>query len=177
MLQVRLPRRFDFASLSCAVQVVPLEHIPMVCEFPDIFPEELPGLPPDREVEFAIELIPGTAPISRRPYRMPPNVLAKLKTQLKELLDKGFMQPSSFEWGCPALFVKRKDQSLRMCVDYRPLNAVTIKNKYPLPRIDILFDLQGKSVFQDRFEVWVSPNQDSSARYPEDYFFHQIWVV
>jgi len=71
---------------------------------------------------------------------MPPNELAELKNQLKELLDKGFIWPSSSEWGCLALFVKKKDQSLRMCVDYRPLNAVTIKNKYPLPRIDILFD-------------------------------------
>ena len=119
--------------------MVPLPQIPVVCEFPDVFLEELPGLPPDREVEFAIELIPGTAPISRRPYRMPPNELAELKNQLRELLDKGFIRPSS-EWGCPALFVKKKDQSLRMFVDYRPLNAVTIKNKYPLPRLDILFD-------------------------------------
>jgi len=93
MLQVKLPRRLDFASLSCAVQVVPLEHIPVVCEFPDVFPEELSGLPPDREVEFAIELIPGTAPISRRPYQMPPNELTELKNQLKELLDKGFIRP------------------------------------------------------------------------------------
>ena len=108
MLQVRLPQRFDFASLSCAVQVVPLEHIPVVCEFPDVFPEELPGLSPVREVEFAIELIPGTTPISRRPYRMPPNELAELKNQLKELLDKGFIRPSSSEWGCPALFVKKE---------------------------------------------------------------------
>jgi len=117
----------------------------VVCEFPDVFTEELPGLPPDREVEFAIELIPGTTPISRRPYRMPPNKLAELKTQLKELLDKSFIWPSSSEWGCSALFVKKKDQSLRMCVDYRPLNAVTIKNKYPLPRIDILFDQLSKT--------------------------------
>jgi len=138
--QVPLPRRFDFASISCATQVVPLPQIPVVCEFPDVFPEELPGLPPDREVEFAIELIPGTTPISRRPYQLPPNKLAELKTQLKELLDKGFIRPSSSEWGCPVLFVKKKDQSLRMCVDYRPLNAVTIMNKYPLPQIDILFD-------------------------------------
>jgi len=113
--------------------VVPLPQIPVVCEFLDVFLEELPGLPPDREVEFAIELIPGTTPISRRPYQMLPNELAELKTQLKELLDKGFIRPSSSEWGCPTLFVKKKDQSLRMCVDYRPLNAVTIKNKYPLP--------------------------------------------
>ena len=107
----------------------------MVCEFPDVFPDELPGLPPDRDVEFKIELVPGIAPISRRPYRMPP----KLKIHLQELLDKGLIQPSSSPWGCLALFVK-KDKSLRVCVDYRPLNAVTIKNKYPLPRIDILFD-------------------------------------
>ena len=103
MLQVKLPRWLDFASLSCAVHVVPLEHIPVVCEFPDVFPEELPGLPPDREVEFAIELIPGTAPISRRLYWMPPNKHAELKNQLKELLDKGFIWPSLSEWGCPAL--------------------------------------------------------------------------
>jgi len=102
-------------------------------DFPEVFLEELLGLPPDREVEFAIELITGTTPISRRPYRMLPNELAELKTQLKELLDKGFIQLSSSEWGCSALFVKKKDQSLCMCVDYRSLNAVTIKNKYPLP--------------------------------------------
>ena len=95
--------------------------------------------------EFKIKLIPGTAPISRRPYRMPPNELAKLKTQLNELLKKGLIHPSSSPWGCPAIFVKKKDQSLPMCVDYRSLNAVTIKNKYPLPRIDILFDQLSKA--------------------------------
>jgi hypothetical protein len=97
-------------------------------------------MPPDRDVEFVIELQPGTAPISKRPYRMPPKELAELKTQLQELLDKGYIRPSSSPWGCPALFVKKKDGSLRMWVDYRPLNAVTIKNKYSLPRIDVLFD-------------------------------------
>ena len=92
--------------------------------------------------------MPGTAPISRQPYRMPPNELRELKKQLKTLLDKGFIRPSSSPWGCPALFVKKKDDSLRMCVDYRPLNEVTIKNKYPLPRIDILFDqLSGARYF------------------------------
>jgi hypothetical protein len=92
-------------------------------------------------------LQPGTAPISNRPYRMPPTELAELKKQLQELLDKGFIRPSTSPWGCPALFVK-KDESLRLCVDYRPLNAVTIKNKYPLPRIDVLFDqLVGAKVF------------------------------
>jgi hypothetical protein len=125
-----------------------IQDISVVCEFPDVFPEDLPGLPPKRDVEFVIELKPGTAPISRRSYRMPPNELAKLKTQLQDLLEKGFIQPSSSPWGCPAIFVKKKDQTLRMCVDYRPLNEVTIKNKYPLPRIDILFDqLTGARVF------------------------------
>jgi hypothetical protein len=105
-------------------------------------------MPPDRDIEFAIELQPGTAPISKRPYRMPPAELAELKKQLQELLDKGFIRPSTSPWGCLALFVKKKDESLRMCVDYRPLNAVTIKNKYPLPRIDVLFDqLVGAKVF------------------------------
>ena len=89
-------------------------------------------------MEFKIKLVPGMAPITRRPYQMPPNELAELKIQLQEL-DKGLIRPSSSPWGCPALFVK-KDKSLRMCVDYRPLNAVTIRNKYPLPCIDILFD-------------------------------------
>jgi hypothetical protein len=117
-----------------------IKDIPMVCEFPDVFPEDLPRLPLERDVEFVIELKPDTTPISRRSYRMPLNELAELKTQLQDLLEKGFIWPSSSPWGCPAIFVKKKDQTLRMCVDYRPLNEVTIKNKYPLPRIDILFD-------------------------------------
>jgi hypothetical protein len=117
-----------------------IQDIPVVCEFPDVFPEDLPRLPPERDVEFVIELKPSTAPISRRSYRMPPNELAELKTQLQDLLEKGFIRPSSSPWGCPAVFVKKKDQTLRMCVDYRPLNEVTNKNKYPLPQIDILFD-------------------------------------
>jgi hypothetical protein len=117
-----------------------IQDIPVVCEFLDVFPEDLPGLPPERDVEFVIELKPDTTPISRRSYQMPPNDLAELKTQLQDLLEKGFIQPSLSPWGCPAIFVKKKDQTLRICVDYRPLNEVTIKNKYPLPRIDILFD-------------------------------------
>jgi hypothetical protein len=129
--------------------VVPeLQNILAVCEFPDVFPEDLPGLPLERDVEFVIELKPGTTPISRRSYRMPPNELAELKIQLQDLLEKGFIRPSSSPWGCPTIFVKKKDQTLRMCVDYRPLNEVTIKNKYPLPRIDILFNqLIGARVF------------------------------
>jgi hypothetical protein len=125
-----------------------IQDIPVVCEFPDVFPKDLPGLPPERDVEFVIELKPGMAPISRRLYRMPLNELAELKTQLQDLLEKGFIRPNSSPCGCPAIFVKKKDQTLRMCVDYRPLNEVTIKNKYRLPRIDILFDqLTGARVF------------------------------
>jgi hypothetical protein len=112
----------------------------VVCEYADVFPNEIPGMPPDRDIEFSIELQPGTTPISKMPYRMPPAELAELKKELQELLDKGFIRPSTSPWGCPALFIKKKDESLRLCIDYRPLNAVTIKNKYPLPRIDVLFD-------------------------------------
>jgi hypothetical protein len=105
-------------------------------------------MPPDQDVEFTIELQPGTVPISRHPYKMTPKELAELKVQLNELMGKGFIRLSSSPWGCPALFVKKKDQSLSLCVDYRPLNAITIKNKYPLPRINILFDqLVGAEVF------------------------------
>ncbi|KAG8480712.1 hypothetical protein CXB51_025402 [Gossypium anomalum] len=125
-----------------------LESVPVVCEYSHVFPEELPGLPPVREVEFGIELVPGTTPISMAPYRMAPTELKELKTQLKELTDRGFARPSFSPWGAPVLFVKKKDGTLRMCIDYRQLNKVTIKNKYPLPRIDDLFDqLKGASVF------------------------------
>jgi hypothetical protein len=95
-----------------------LEDIPVVCEYVDVFPDELPGLPPDRDLEFVIELQPGTSPISKRSYRMPPKELAKLKKQLQELLDKSYICPGSSPWGCPALLVKKKDGSLRLCVDY-----------------------------------------------------------
>ena len=104
------------------------------------YPDDLPGLPHDWDVEFVIELIPGTAPISWQPYRMAPEELKELKTQLQELLDKGFIRPSSSPWGCPVLFIDKKDNTKRLCVDYRPLNAIISKNKYPLPHIDILFD-------------------------------------
>ena len=120
----------------------------MVREYPDVFPDDLPGLPPDREIEFAIELVPGTAPIAKRPYRMPANELVELKRQVEDLEGKGYIRPSSSPWGAPVLFVKKKDGTMRMCVDYRALNEVTIKNKYPLPRIEDLFDqLKGASVF------------------------------
>jgi hypothetical protein len=126
---------FKDGTDSCAYVTIisPLDEIPVVCEYPDVFPNELPGMPPDRDVEFVIELQPGTTPISKTPYRMPPKELAELKTQLQELLDKGYILPSSSHWGCPALFVKKKDGSLRTCVDYRPLNAVTIKKNTRFP--------------------------------------------
>jgi hypothetical protein len=143
-----LPSQGCTRSYAFALIESPVERIPVVCEYPDVFPNELPGMPPDRDIEFVIELQPGSAPISKRPYRMPPAELTELKKQLQELLDKGFLCLSTSPWGCPSLFVKKKDESLRLCVDYRPLNVITIKNKYPLPRIDVLFDqLVGAKVF------------------------------
>ena len=122
--------------------------IPTVSDFPDLFPEELPGLPPKREIEFAIDVVPGATPASITPYRMAPLELKELKLQLQELLEKGFIRPSVSPWGAPVLFVKKKDGTLRLCVDYRQLNKLTVKNKYPLPRIDDLFDqLKGASIF------------------------------
>jgi hypothetical protein len=112
--------------------VIPeIQDILVVCEFPDVFTEDLPGLPPERDVEFMIELKPGIAPISRRSYRMPPNELAELKTQLQDLLEKGFIRPSSSPWGCPAIFIKKKDQTLRMCMDYRPLMRSPLRTSTP----------------------------------------------
>jgi hypothetical protein len=116
------------------------ESIYVVEEFMDVFPKELPGLPLEREVEFYIDLILGTAPIIKRPYRMAPIELAELKLQIVELQQKGYIRPSSSPWGALVLFVTKKDGSMRMCIDYRSLNEVTIKNKYPLPQIDDLFD-------------------------------------
>ncbi|GJR09863.1 putative reverse transcriptase domain-containing protein [Tanacetum coccineum] len=113
-----------------------------------VFPEDLPGLPPARPVEFQIDLIPGAAPVARAPYRLAPSEMKELSEQLQELSDKGFIRPSSSPWGAPVLFVKKKDGSFRMCIDYRELNKLTVKNRYPLPRIDDLFDqLQGSSIY------------------------------
>jgi hypothetical protein len=120
----------------------------MVREYLDVFPDDLPGRPPDRVIQFKIELQPGTTPVYKRPYSIAPNEFAELKTQLQELLDKGYIQPSYSPWDCFALFVAKKDKTRRMCVDYRPLNVVTMKNKYPLPHIDLLFDqLIGAQMF------------------------------
>jgi hypothetical protein len=121
-------------------EIKPSEAISVVSEFPDVFPEELPGMPPERKVEFAIELIPGTAPISKRAYRVSGLELVELKKQIDELLEKGYIRPSTSLWAAPVLFVEKKDGTKRMCIDYRALNEVTVKNKYPLPRIEDLFD-------------------------------------
>jgi hypothetical protein len=122
--------------------------VPVVNEFPNVFPEELPGMPLDRDIEFVIELMPGTSPIYKTPYRMATPELAELKEHIKELLEKGFIYPSSSPWGTPVIFVLKKDGTQRLCVDYRALNEVTVKNKYPLPRIDDLFNqLHGTCVF------------------------------
>ncbi|GKE60472.1 putative reverse transcriptase domain-containing protein [Tanacetum coccineum] len=117
-----------------------LEDVPIVQDFPEVFPEDLPGLPPTRQVEFQIDLIPGAAPVARAPYRLAPSEMKELSEQLKELSDKGFIRPSSSPWGAPVLFVKKKDKSFWMCIDYRELNKLTVKSRYPLPRIDDLFD-------------------------------------
>ena len=127
---------------------VKIEDIPVVSEFSDVFPKELTTLPPDREIDFTIELLPGTAPIAKAAYRMAPLELQELKIQLDKLLSIGFIRPSVSPWGAPVLFVKKKDGTLRLCIDYRGLNNVTVKNKYPLPHIDELFDqLQGARVY------------------------------
>ena len=125
-----------------------VSNIPTVSDFTDVFPEELPGLPPLREIEFAIDVVPGATLASITPYIMAPLKLKELKLQLQELLEKGFIRPSVSPWGAPVLFVKKKDGTLRLCIDYRQLNKLIIKNKYPLPRTDNLFDqLKGASRF------------------------------
>ena len=152
MMAEKMLRKSYPGYLAYAVKVrdddMRLEDIPVVREFPDVFPDDLPGLPPDREIDFHIELAPRTEPISRAPYRMAPAELKELKVQMEEMVNKGFFRPSTSPWGAPVLFVKKKDESMRLCIDYRELNKVTIRNQYPLPRIDDLFDqLQGAKVF------------------------------
>jgi hypothetical protein len=135
-------------SLLNRVQGTSLNEIRIAQEYPNVFSEKLPGMPPDHDIEFIIELLLGTPPISKRPYRMPVNELVELKNQIAELQSKGFIRPSSSPWGAPMLFVEKKDGTQWMCVDYRSLNEVTIKNKYPLLRTEDLFDqMKGASVF------------------------------
>ena len=125
-------------------------NVPVVSNFPDVFPEELPGVPPNRQVEFQLDLVSGVAPIAKALYCLAPPEMQELSSQLQELLGKGFIRPSSSPWGVLILFVKKKDGSHWMCIDYRELNKLTVKNRYPLPRIDDLFDLlQGEPWFSN----------------------------
>jgi hypothetical protein len=149
-----------------------------------VFLDDLPGMLPDQDVEFTIELQPGTAPISRQPYKMSPKELAELKIQLKEMFDKGYIHLSSSPWGCLALFVKKKDQSLRLCVDYRPLNVITVKNKYPLPLINILFDqLANTKVFSkvDLYsgyhQIKIHPEDIPKTAYSTRYDMYEYLVM
>jgi hypothetical protein len=121
----------DQDSVLNQTKAIALEDIKVVQEYPDVFPTELPGMPPDCDIELLIELLLGTPPISKRPYRMPINELVELKKQIAELQAKGFIRPSSSPWGAPVLFVEKNDGTQRMCIDYRSLNEVIIKNKYP----------------------------------------------
>ena len=137
------------ASLTLEDEERPDLDVPrVVYDYVEVFPDELPGLPPQRVVDFGIELHPGSSPISMTPHRMAPVELQELRVQLQELLNKGFIRPSTSPWGALVLFAKKKDKTLRLCIDYRQLNRVTIKNRYPLPRIDHLFDqLRGVQVY------------------------------
>ena len=137
------------ASLTLEDEVRPDLDLPLVvCKYEDVFLNELPGLPPQRVVDFGIELHPGASPISMTSHRMAQVKLQELGVQLQELLDKGFISPSTSPWGAPILFAKKKDKILRLCIDYRQLNRVTVKNRYPFPRIDDLFDqLRGARVY------------------------------
>ena len=128
-------------SLTLEDEVRPDLDLPrVVCKYEDVFPDDLPGLPLQRVIDFGIELHLGTSPISMTPHRMAPVELQELRVQLQELLDKWFIRPSTSPWGASVLFAKNKDKTLRLCIDYRQLNRVTVKNWYPLARIDDLFD-------------------------------------
>ena len=163
---------------------VRLEDIPVVKEFPDVFPKELPGMPPDREVEFTIDLIPGTSPIAQAPYKMGPKELEELKVQIDELKEKGFIQESVSPWGAPVIFVDKRDGGKRMCRDYRKLNDVTIKNKYPLPRIQDLFDqVKGAGVFSKidlrsgYHQIKIKREDVSKTAFVSRYGHHEYLVV
>jgi hypothetical protein len=155
-----------------------LENIPIVSEFPEVFPEDLPRLPPDREIEFSIDLLPGLGPISKAPYRMVPAKLKEMKEQLQELLDKGFIRPSVSPWGAPVLFVKKKDGSMRLFIDYREINRVTMRNKYPLPRID---QLQGAQIFSKielrsgYHQLKIKPEDVPKTAFRTRYGHYEFW--
>jgi hypothetical protein len=184
--------RFEFvatlpSAADCAVNQLKassMEDIRVVSEYPDVFPDDLPGMPPECDIEFIIDLLPGTAPIAKRPYRMSVGELEKLKKQLKELLDKGYIRPSSSPWGAPIIFVEKKDGTQRMCVDYRALNEVTIKNKYPLPRIEDLFDqLKGAKVFSKidlrsgYHQLRIRPSDIAKTAFTTRYWLYEYTVM
>ena len=161
-----------------------LEDVPVVRDFLDVFPDDLPGLPLEREIDFPIDLVPGTAPISLPPYRMAPAELKELKAQFQELVDGGFIRPSISPWGAPVLFVKKKDGTWRLCIDYIQLNKVTIRNKYPLPRIDDLFDqLQGAKVFSKidlrsgYHRLWIRESDIPKAAFRTRYGHYEFLVM
>ncbi|GJR89810.1 putative reverse transcriptase domain-containing protein [Tanacetum coccineum] len=148
-----------------------IKDVPIIRDFPEVFPEDLPGLHLARPMEFQIDLILGAVPVARAPYRLAPSAMKELSKQLQELSDKGFIRPSSSPWGAPVLFVKKKDGSFRICIDYHELNKLTVKNCYPLPRIDDLFDqLQGsKGIHVDPAKIesikdWASPKTPMEIR-------------
>jgi hypothetical protein len=161
-----------------------LEDILVVNEFMDVFPQELPGMPPDREIEFTIDLKPGTAPISQAPYKMGPKELKELKEQLDELESKGFIQESISPWGSPVIFADKRDGGRRMCGDFRNLNNVTIKNKYPLPRIQDLFDqVHGARVFSKidlrsgYHQIKIKPEDVPKTAFVSRYGHHEYLLV
>jgi hypothetical protein len=149
----------------CSIQPQTVEEVPIVCEYPDVFPNDLPGMPPDRDLEFVIDLVPRTTPIAKGSYHVVANELEELKKQLWKLQEKGYIRLGLSPWGSPVLFMKRKDGSLCMCIDHWSLNEVTIKNMYPLPWIDDLFDqLKGAKYFSKidlrsgyyQVKIWLS---------------------
>jgi hypothetical protein len=161
-----------------------LETIKVVLEFLDVFPEDLPGMPPERKVEFVIELLPGTAPISKRAYRISGPELVELKKQIDELSEKGYIRPCTSPWAAPVLFMEKKDGTRRMCIDYRALNEVMIKNKYPLPRIEDLFDqLRGASVFSKidlrsgYHQLWIRPSDISKTAFITKYGLYEFTAI
>ncbi|GKG01635.1 hypothetical protein Tco_0306340, partial [Tanacetum coccineum] len=129
------------------------EELVVVRDFPEVFPDDLSGLPPIREIEFQIKLVPGVIPVVKSPYRLAPFKMEELSGQLKELQDKYFIRPSLSPWGAPVLFVRKKDGSFRMCIDYREFNKLTIKNRYPLPRIHNLFNQLQRSQYFSKIDL------------------------
>jgi hypothetical protein len=178
------PRKGSCHQVTARIEEIkPSEAIKVVLEFPDVFPEELPGMPPERKVEFAIELILGTAPISNRAYRVSRPELVELKKEIDELSEKGYIRPSTSPWAALVLFLE-KDGTKRMCIDYRALNEVTIKNKYPLPRIEDLFDqLRGASVFSKidlrsgYHQLKIRPSDILKTTFITKYGFYEFMVM